>query len=68
VLRERTSELRLMSETYKNAAVADVAAAAAPAASKVERDGLSNAERKLYRAEIQQTQNQQSYNSASGRP
>lgn len=68
VLRQRTSELRLMSETYKNAAVADVAAAAAPAAAKVEREGLSNAERKLYRAEIQQTQNQQSYNSASERP
>ena len=59
VLRQRTDELRRMSEVYANTAVGQVAAAAAPAASKLEQDGLSNAERKSFRAEIQQTQNQQ---------
>jgi Ca-activated chloride channel family protein len=59
VVRQSTLELRAVSETYRNAAVADVAAAAAPAVSKLERDGLSNAERKAYRAEVQQTYNQQ---------
>lgn len=60
VLRERSAELRKLSDVYANAAVRDVAAAAAPAADKLEREGLSNSERKLYRAEIQQTTNQQS--------
>ena len=59
-LRNRTVELKKMSETYSNAAVGSLAAAAAPAVQKIERDGLSNGERKAYRAEIQQTQNQQS--------
>jgi Ca-activated chloride channel family protein len=59
-LRERTKELQKMSETYQNTAVGELAAAAAPAAKKMEQDGLSNTERKAYRAEIQQTQNQQS--------
>lgn len=68
VLRQRASELRKVSETYSNRAVAGVAAAAEPAAVKVERDGLSNAERKIYRAEIQQTQNQQSSGSYSSGP
>lgn len=58
-MRERTKELQKMSETYRNAAVGSLAAAAAPAAKKLEQDGLSNVERKAYRAEIQQTQNQQ---------
>ncbi len=58
-LRERTKELQTMSETYGNVAVGSLAAAAAPAAKKIEQDGLSNVERKAYRAEIQQTQNQQ---------
>ena len=59
-LRERTKELQKMSETYQNTAVGELAAAAAPAAQKMEQDGLSNTERKAYRAEIQQTQSQQS--------
>ncbi len=41
-------------------AVGQVAAAAAPAAAKLERDGLDNSERKSFRAEAAQTMNQQS--------
>ena len=59
VLRQKSDELRKMSEVYSNAAVGVVAAAAAPAAARVEKEGLSNAERKSYRAEIQQAQSQQ---------
>jgi Ca-activated chloride channel family protein len=59
VLRQRADELRKLGETYANNAVGEIAASAAPAASKVERDGLSNADRKSLRAEIQQTQSQQ---------
>ncbi len=64
VLRQRTQELKKLAETYGNSAVGRVAAAAAPAAAKVEREGLDNAERKSFRAEAAQTINQQS-NSAS---
>ena len=59
VLRQKSDELRKMSEVYSNAAVGVAAAAAAPAAARVEKEGLSNAERKSYRAEIQQAQSQQ---------
>lgn len=69
VLRQRTEELRRMSTTYSNAAVGAVAACAAPAADKLETEGLSNAERKTFRAEIQQTRNQQSgWPSAASQP
>lgn len=59
VIRERTAELRKTAETYGNTVVRDLAAAAAPAAAKLEHEGLSNAERKLYRAESAQTRSQQ---------
>src|SRR5690606_37162578 len=59
-LRAVGSSLGSLAATYDNDAVAKVAAPAAPAAAKVESDGLSNAERKSYRAEAQQTYNQQS--------
>ena len=57
-LRQRTVEFRKMSEVYANSAVGAVAAAAAPEADRVEREGLSNAGRKAYRAESQQVRNQ----------
>jgi hypothetical protein len=66
VLRERTQELRVLADTYGNAAVGQVASAMAPAAAKVERDGLDNAERKLYRAEAAQTAAQQSSGAVRG--
>ena len=59
VLRQRAEELRGMSEVYKNSAMKAVAAPAAAEADRLGREGLSNAERKNYRAEIMQTQNQQ---------
>ncbi len=66
VLRERSEELQKLADTYGNAAVGQVARAAAPAAAKVERDGLDNAERKSFRAEAAQTLNQQSSGGDSG--
>jgi Ca-activated chloride channel family protein len=66
VLRERTQELRVLADTYGNSAVGQVASAMAPAAAKVERDGLDNAERKLYRAEAAQTTAQQSSGAVRG--
>jgi Ca-activated chloride channel family protein len=68
VLRKRTQELQNLADTYSNREVGQVAAAAAPAAAKMERDGLGNAERKTLRAEAAQTANQQYHRgtSASG--
>ncbi|MBM3855081.1 MAG: VWA domain-containing protein, partial [Verrucomicrobia bacterium] len=60
VLRQRTQELRQMASVYGNAGVGSVAEASAPAAAKVERDGIDGAERKAYRTEAAQTINQQS--------
>jgi Ca-activated chloride channel family protein len=60
VIRERAAELRRTADVYGNAAVAELAAAAAPAAAQLEQEGLSNAGRKLYRAESAQTRSQQS--------
>jgi Ca-activated chloride channel homolog len=59
-LREKTAELRKIAETYGNADVQQLAAAAAPEADRLEREGLGNAGRKIYRAESAQTRNQQS--------
>jgi Ca-activated chloride channel homolog len=60
ILRNRAQELRTMGELYQNRAVVDMAAPAAREAERVERDGLGNAERKIYRAESAQVKNQQS--------
>jgi Ca-activated chloride channel family protein len=60
VLRQRAQELNAMGELYKNSAVKALAAPAAPEADRLEREGLGNAERKIYRAESAQTRNQQS--------
>src|SRR5688500_14774623 len=60
VLRQRAQELTAMGELYKNSAVKALAAPAAPEADRLEKEGLGNAERKIYRAESAQTRNQQS--------
>ena len=60
VLLERAQELNAMGDMYKNAAVKALAAPAAPEAHRLEREGLGNAERKIYRAESAQTRSQQS--------
>ena len=59
-LREVGSSLELLGRVYGNAAVLSAAAPAAPAvAEKLKKEGLSNEERKSYRAEAAQTYNQQ---------
>jgi Ca-activated chloride channel family protein len=60
VLRQKAAELKVMGETYGNARVGALAAPAAPEADRIERDGLDNAGRKIYRAESMQTRSQQS--------
>jgi Ca-activated chloride channel family protein len=59
ILRKRALELSAMGEKYRNQAVKAVAAPVAPEADRVEREGLGNAERKIYRAESAQTRSQQ---------
>jgi Ca-activated chloride channel family protein len=59
VLRQRANELKAMGELYKNSAVSSLAAPAAPEADRLEKDGLGNAERKIYRADSAQTRSQQ---------
>ena len=66
LLRQRSAELKEIGKVYSNLAVAATAAAAAPEAARLERDGLDNAQRKAYRADSQQVKNQQS--SGSARP
>jgi Ca-activated chloride channel family protein len=61
VLRQRSSELRDMASIYGNTAVQEVAAAVAPEADRLEKEGLGNAQRKTYRAESAQAKAQQSY-------
>jgi Ca-activated chloride channel family protein len=60
VLRQKAQELNAMAEVYRNPAVKALAAPAAPEADRLEREGLGNAERKIYRAESAQTRSQQS--------
>jgi Ca-activated chloride channel homolog len=59
-LRARAEELRRIGETYSNSAVSEMAKVVAPMADKVEKEGLSNVERKAYRAESTQVRTQQS--------
>lgn len=66
LLRQRSAELKEIGKVYSNTAVAATAAAAAPEAARLERDGLDNAQRKAYRADSQQVKNQQA--SGSSRP
>jgi Ca-activated chloride channel homolog len=60
VLRERAKELQAMGALYKNSAVQELAAPAAPEADRLEREGLGNSERKAYRADNAQVRSQQS--------
>jgi Ca-activated chloride channel family protein len=60
MLREKARELNAMGELYKNSAVSALAAPASPEADRLEKEGLGNAERKIYRAESAQTRSQQS--------
>ena len=60
VLRQKAEELNAMADLYKNSSVKALAAPAAPEADRLEREGLGNAERKIYRAESAQTRSQQS--------
>jgi len=59
LLRQRAAELKKSAELYGNSSVRELATAAAPAAAKLEQDGLSNAERKTFRAESAQVRGQQ---------
>lgn len=58
-LRARTQELKTMADVYRNSSVAPVIAGAAPAADRIEKEGLDNAGRKIFRAESAQTRSQQ---------
>jgi Ca-activated chloride channel family protein len=60
VLREKARELNAMGELYKNSAVSALAAPAEPEADRLEKEGLGNAERKIYRADSAQIRSQQS--------
>lgn len=60
VLRLRTAELKEIGDVYSNGTVQSFAAAAAPEAERLQRDGMDNAKRKSYRAESQQAKTQQS--------
>lgn len=60
LMQARSAELKTMAETYNNASLAKVAAPAAAEAERVSRDGLDNAQRKLYRTESSQVRSQQS--------
>jgi len=65
LLRQRAQDLKKTGEVYGNSAVLASAAAAAPEAERISREGLDNAQRKSYRAESQQVKTQQ--NSSSSR-
>jgi Ca-activated chloride channel family protein len=65
-LRVRSEQFKAMGATYGNSEVQSLAAAAAPEADRLEKEGLSNAERKIYRADNAQIRGQQS--SGGGRP
>lgn len=59
MLRKRADELNTLGAVYKNSAVLQMAAPAPAEADRLEREGLGNAERKIYRAESAQTRSQQ---------
>ncbi len=63
VMRERASELRAMGILYQNRALEQAAAPARAMADQVEKDGLDNTARKIFRAESAATRNQQSSSS-----
>lgn len=59
VVRERAQELQKVASTYGNAAVAAAAAPAVVEADRLEREGLSNAQRKAYVTESANVKSQQ---------
>jgi Ca-activated chloride channel family protein len=58
-IREKAAELSALGGAYGNTAVMKAAAPAAAEADRVEKEGLGNAERKIYRAESAATRSQQ---------
>ncbi len=60
LLRQQADDLKKMGDMFSNSAVKEIAAANAPEAARLEREGLSNERRKSYRADSYQTMNQQS--------
>ena len=60
LLRAKAKELKKVAEEYRNADVSNLAAAAAPEADRLASEGLSNTERKSYRADSAQVKSQQS--------
>jgi Ca-activated chloride channel family protein len=59
-IRAKADQFKKLAEVYDNHAVQQLAAAAAPEADRLAKEGLSVAERKIYRAENQQVRAQQS--------
>lgn len=60
LLRQRSAELESLGETYANSSVRAVAAPATVEADRLEREGMSNAQRKSYRVDTSNVRNQQS--------
>lgn len=67
IIRQQADDMRQMGATYSNAELAAAAPAAAAEADRLEKEGLSNGQRKSYRAEAMQVRNQQQ-SSVSDRP
>lgn len=67
-LREKSETLKKLGDTYGNPSVRQLAAAVAPEADRLAKEGLSNAERKVYRAENAQVRGQQSSGGGSSQP
>jgi Ca-activated chloride channel family protein len=59
VVRQRANEMNSLAATYSNASVAAAAAPAAAEADRLEREGLSNAQRKAYVTESANVKSQQ---------
>jgi Ca-activated chloride channel family protein len=64
-MRAKAAELKVTAATYGNAPMAELAKKQEAEADRLEREGLSNKERKAYRAENAQTTSQQSSYSGS---
>ena len=62
-IREKAEELRSVGAAYGNSALQKAAAPAAAEADRVEKEGLGNAKRKIYRAENAATRAQQATSS-----
>jgi Ca-activated chloride channel homolog len=66
-LRIKAAELQATASAYGNAPMAELAKKQEAEADRLEREGLSNKERKAYREQNAQTRSQQSSSSGSGR-